>query len=620
MDGVTNTFTPPATGGSSAPADIKDSLFNSKLLDSLSNEQKFELAKRLVDPHGIHRMMDNLQSVQMQQSEKVIQQPVGLLPFAAPTANQERASETSPAVIPHPLGADDQNRGVASVNTGATEREISDQRPDVSARSSDRLSQPETDSMQPSALLREGGDSPNVNTVRPGSQASTGPVETPTTQASAVQTTSSVSSANRAPDSSKPVYTTVRTVNQFSRQNPVEVRHFAPMNQPAEAFPSLKPVSARSPMALGAASTAAIKQTGVETVLSAQDIVDSDASSMTIDNPLSAVVKATSSPLPDGQLAARTIVAGQTEVTLSTVPAHDETDSLISQSISRPSSILRKVPAGRGNASGSETQDLQGELAQKLAERRARLDNPQSEPLPASAETVNAGVVASNKQVELTPFQQELTQRVAERRARLDNPQSHPLPASADTLNAGAKASNKQVELTPFQQELQLKAAEFRARMDNQAKSSGESEPDGRRDAGVLTQTVSRTVQARPSNMTNEHRAATGNLASEHHPDQAVDTRELRAGQPASAHATSAEDISANELPETHPADPFSITSRIAYFNQAQKSGGENTTVDTARQADDSGYKRVYTTVRTYSEADRNYPQPKSYIPKDGNA
>lgn len=620
MGGVTNTITSPATGGSPAPADIKDSLFNSKLVDSLSNEQKFELAKRLVDPHGIHRVMDNLQSVQMQQSERVIEQPVRLLPFAAPTANQERASEASPAVIPHPRGADDQSRSAASADPGTTEWQISDRRPDVSARLSDRLSQPETDSMQPSGLQREGGDRPNVNTVRPVSQASTEPMDKPTTQASAVQTTSPVSSANRAPDTSKPVYTTVRTVNQWSRQNPVEVRHFAPMNQPAEAFPSLKPVSARSPEALGSATTAAIKQSGVETVLSTQDIVAFDESSITVDNPLSAAAKATSSPLPDGQLAARTILAGQTEETLSTVRAHDETDSLISQSISRQSSILRKVPAGRGNASGSETQDLQGELAQKLAERRARLDNPQSEPTPNSVDTLNDGAVANEKKVELTPFQQELKLRVAERRARMDNPQAEPTPGSADALNAGAMAGGKKVELTPFQQELKLKAAEHRAHMDNQANSAVESEPDGRRDAGVLTQTVLRTVQVRPSNVTNEHRAATGNLASERHPDQAVDTRELRARQPASAQATSEEAISVNKLPETNPADPFSITSRIAYFNQAQKSGGENTTVDTSRQADDSGYKRVYTTVRTYSEADRNYPQPKSYIPKDGNA
>lgn len=231
---------------------------------NISPKEKYELARRIIDGCYGSRVIDHIESVRVGNQENVIEQPQVIPPFA-------QQSEDRPVDDSVNTRADD----VDSRRTGARAQDPDERIPDSTRNVSSRA--PETAPPVEGTRTRPQDEQPSATATR----------------SVANQTAATIPAGE---NKTSQIYTTERTLNQWSRRDPVKVNHFVPMNKPVEAFPTLKPVNGLRPTASPTPGQTAAQQPVDKSMSSTSDVLRSGTT-------VRQTLQVTSSYLPEPSVA-----------------------------------------------------------------------------------------------------------------------------------------------------------------------------------------------------------------------------------------------------------------------------------------------------------------------------
>lgn len=252
-------------GGNPVAVDPLTSRLESVEKLNIGAKEKFELARRIIDGCYGSRVIEHIDSVRVDNQENVTEQPLVIPPFA-------QQSEAQPVDDNVNLHADD----VDSRRTGAGAQDPDERVPDLARDVSTRAQEP----------------APRAEDIRTRSQD-----EQPSPAATRSVATQTAATHSAGENKTPQIYTTERTLNQWSRRNPVAVNHFVPMKMPVEAFPTLKPVNGQRLATSPTPGQATMQPPVDEPMIPTNDVL----------RPIWQAVKATSSYPPEPSVAERVV-------------------------------------------------------------------------------------------------------------------------------------------------------------------------------------------------------------------------------------------------------------------------------------------------------------------------
>lgn len=289
-------------GGQSAPVDPHTRRLEIVGELDISSKEKAELASLILRSQYGSRVIDHIESVRVDNQDSVTEPP----PVIPPFAQQSEAPPVDDSVNTRPDDVDSQRTRAREQDPDAR---IPDPARDLSTRRQEappRVEEPRTRSQdeQPSPAATR-----SVATQTPATRSAG---ENKTTQ----------------------IYTTERTLDPWNRREP-KVQHFAPMNKPVEAFPTLRPVNGPRPAASPTAGQPVTPPPVDEPMISTSDVLRDGAT-------VRQAVRVTSSYLPEPSVAER--------ITLGDVGQEDPSASAsVDEADGRVQTAASGIPSPRAN-------------------------------------------------------------------------------------------------------------------------------------------------------------------------------------------------------------------------------------------------------------------------------
>lgn len=259
---------------------------------NISPSEKYELARRIIDGCYGSRVIDHIESVRVDNQDSVTEQPPVIPPFA-------QQSEVPPVDDSINTRADDVDSQRTRASKQDPDERISDPARNVSTRAPEtppRVDEPRTRSQD--------------------EQPSPAATQTPATRSAGENKTTRI-------------YTTERSLPQWSWREPMKVHHFAPMNKPVEAFPTLTPVNGQRPAASPTQSPVD------EPMISTSDVLRDGAT-------FRQAVRGTSSHLPEPSVAELVTLGDVSQENSSVSSSVDEADGG-AQNAANPFSIADRI-------------------------------------------------------------------------------------------------------------------------------------------------------------------------------------------------------------------------------------------------------------------------------------
>lgn len=284
-------------GGQSAPVDPHTRRLEIVEKLNISPSEKYELARRIIDGCYGSRVVDHIESVRVDNQDSVTEPPPVIPPFA-------QQSEAPPVDDSVNRRADDVDSQRTRTREQDPDARIPDPVRDVSTRGQ------ETPPRVDEPRIRPQDEQPlrNVETQTPAAHSAG---ENKTTQ----------------------IYTTERTLDPWSRREP-KVHHFAPMNKPVEAFPTLRPVNGQRPAASPTTGQPVTPPPVDEPMISTSDVLRDGAT-------VRQAVRVTSSHLAEPSVAERVTLGGA---------GPDEASASVDEADGRVQTAASGIPSPRANA------------------------------------------------------------------------------------------------------------------------------------------------------------------------------------------------------------------------------------------------------------------------------
>ncbi|ARF52344.1 hypothetical protein [Pantoea stewartii] len=270
---------------------------------NISPSEKYELARHIIDGCYGSRVIAHIESVRVDNQDSVTEQTQVIPPFA-------QQSEVPPVDDSVNTRADD----VYSQRTHAREQDPDERIPDPARNVSTRA--PEMPPRADEPRTRSQDEQPSPAATR--SVAT----QTPATRSAGENKTTQI-------------YTTERTLTQWSRRESVKVHHFAPMNKPAEGFPTLKPVNGQRPAASPTPEQSVTQPPVDEPMISASDVMRGGAT-------VRRTVRVASSHLPEPSVAGLVTLGDVGQENSSVSSSVDEADGG-AQNAANPFSITDRI-------------------------------------------------------------------------------------------------------------------------------------------------------------------------------------------------------------------------------------------------------------------------------------
>lgn len=271
---------------------------------NISPSEKYDLARRVIEGGYGSRVIDHIESVRGDNQEDVTEQPPLIPPFAQP--------------------ADD----VDSQRTGARMQDPDERIPDPARI----VSTPVQETPPP---VEESRTRPQDEQPSPAAMRSVATQTPATRSAGEIKTTQ--------------IYTTARTLNQWSRRDPVKVHHFAPMNKPVEAPPNLRPVNGQGLAVSPTPGQTAAQPPVDELMMSTNDVLRAGAT-------VRQAVKVASSYLPEPSVAELVTLGDVGQGDPSVTSSVDEADGRVQNAARRGARETGDVRETRPEELGVEQQ------------------------------------------------------------------------------------------------------------------------------------------------------------------------------------------------------------------------------------------------------------------------
>lgn len=311
---------------------------------NISPKEKYELAKRIIDGCYGSRVIDHIESVRVDNQENVTERPQLIPPFA-------QQSGALPVDDSLNTRADD----VDSRRTDARVQDPNERIPDPVRNVPTRAQETPPPVEESRTRPQDEQPSPAVTRSVATQTAATHPAgENKTTQ----------------------IYTTERTLNQWSRRDPVRVNHFVPMNRPVEAFPTLRPVNGQGLAVSPTPGQTAAQPPVDEPMISTNDVLRAGAT-------VRQAVKVVSSYLPEPSVAELVTLGDVGQGAPSVTSSADEADGRVQHAAAGASGIP-SPPVNAANTFSIADRIRYFEEAQKAGAQpaSARVSRPTSSTAP----------------------------------------------------------------------------------------------------------------------------------------------------------------------------------------------------------------------------------------------
>ncbi|WP_233971213.1 hypothetical protein [Lelliottia sp. WAP21] len=390
------------------------------------------------------------------------------------------------------------------------------------------------------------------------------------------------------------VYTTERTLNQWSRRDPVKVNHFVPMDKRAEEFPTLKPVNGQHLTTSLTPGRTATQLPVDEPMISTNDVMIERAT-------VRQAVLVTSSYQPERSVAELVTLGDMGQAEPSVSSDVDEVDGRVQNAARRGAheagdvreetsssadrrSVTPHTPAAHPAGKNKTTQVYTTERTLNQWSRRDPVKVNHFVPMDKRAEEFPT----------LKPVNgQHLTTSLTPGRTATQLPVDEPMISTNDVMIE--RATVRQAVLVTSSYQPERSVAELVTLGD-----MGQAEPS-----------VSSDVDEVDGRVQNAARRGA---------HEAGDVRETRWEEPGAEQQSAAAGASGIPSPQVNAANPYSIAERIRYFEEAQKAGAQPVSGRVSRPTSSTAPGHVYSTIRTRSQWNFDVPEPKSFVPRNADA
>jgi len=660
---------PQYSGEKPAAADPRVSWLDAILKSNLSDDQKYDLAKRLIDGHNGYRVIDHIDSVRAHTPETVIEHPHVIPAFVQPN-NAQPAVDPQTDVVDYPHASDVFTH---ELETPATETQTRTRSLDEQASpEAERTVAPQTPEAERAAALQTPEAERTAALQTPDTERTAAPQTSEAERTAAPQ----MPSANPADENNttRP-FTTGRTVDNLSPRNPVMVNHFVPMNQPKEELPTLKPVNGQrtaETQTHGQSHSLDEQTSSLTGRTTATQTSSAYTSRRTVDNlsprnpvavnhfvPMNQPKEAfpTLNPV-NGLRTAETQTHGQNQsldeqpspvtgrtAATQTPSAYTSRRTVDNLSPRNPVAVNHFVPMNQPKEAVPTLNPVNGQRTADSQTHGQTTIEPSMDDIMISTddalipgETILHAINVTSSHMSKLRTQGGNEQIVPSASSAIDET-ADPVPNATQRLGSENAVPASGMD---GQQEIKQKADALR--LQREASESQSAQPDAVQQSaaqGTSGNAVSQDTAANSLSIAERIRAfqdapksgvekrsgsvnaapASGLKAPDWQQEVKQKADELRlqreareslSGQPSTVQGTSGNAVS-HEAAEK----PLSIAERLRYFQDAQKAGAGTAAVGRTQSTSSTAPGQVYSTIRTRSQWSFDVPEPKSFVPRD---